>query len=88
MTISVDEGDQTRRKRPKINGGEFFTGAHNGLVAGSSPAGPTKKSILSRFHFIARRAPHQKRRALKFATLFRWPSNYLCTFDLARDLPF
>jgi hypothetical protein len=36
--------------------------AHNGLVAGSSPAGPTSEiNHLSDFHLGRCRAPHQKR---------------------------
>jgi hypothetical protein len=31
----------TTRKRKKINGSGLCRAAHNGLVAGSSPAGPT-----------------------------------------------
>jgi hypothetical protein len=31
------------QKRRKINDDGLYPGAHNGLVAGSSPAGPTKE---------------------------------------------
>jgi hypothetical protein len=31
-----------KRKHSEINEADRFTAAHNGLVAGSSPAGPTK----------------------------------------------
>jgi hypothetical protein len=39
--IRCTERDQTGRKCRKINEAELYPPAHNGLVAGSSPAGPT-----------------------------------------------
>jgi len=40
-----------KRKHSEINEGDRFTAAHNGLVAGSSPAGPTKESITYQVSF-------------------------------------
>jgi hypothetical protein len=63
MTISVDEGDQTRRKRPKINGGEFFTAAHNGLVADRVLPGPPEINGLVVLLRCNSESPRQKRLA-------------------------
>jgi len=43
-----DERDQIRTKHRKINETDLFPPAHNGLVAGSSPAGPTTLMIRQR----------------------------------------
>ncbi|WFU80704.1 hypothetical protein QA645_40855 [Bradyrhizobium sp. CIAT3101] len=45
-------------KRRKINDGGHYPAAHNGLVAGSSPAGPTKNISDLRL-----RCPHRDDRA-------------------------
>jgi len=50
------------RQRSKFNKGDRYSAAHNGLVAGSSPAGPTKKSIT--YHvFISSPVEHRTRNA-------------------------
>jgi hypothetical protein len=36
---------ESEQKRSKINEADRYSAAHNGLVAGSSPAGPTKISM-------------------------------------------
>lgn len=41
----INERDRTERKHSEINEADRYPVAHNGLVAGSSPAGPTKESI-------------------------------------------
>jgi hypothetical protein len=40
---------EIEQKRSKINEADRFTAAYNGLVAGSSPAGPTSALILCCF---------------------------------------
>ncbi|HEY0219199.1 MAG TPA: hypothetical protein VGC26_05450 [Afipia sp.] len=57
MTIDVNERDQTARKHKKINASAFFSDAHNGLVAGSSPAGPTNISKHARRQLRAYGSP-------------------------------
>lgn len=42
IAINCDEHDPTGRKQRKINGTDLCAAAHNGLVGGSSPPGPTK----------------------------------------------
>ena len=44
IAINFDERDQSRRKNKEINSSDLSAAAHNGLVAGSSPAGPPIKS--------------------------------------------
>src|SRR5882757_2511194 len=39
---------ESERKRSKINEADHYPAAHNGLVAGSSPAGPTTLMIRRR----------------------------------------
>jgi hypothetical protein len=36
---------EIEQERSKINEADRYSAAHNGLVAGSSPAGPTSKSM-------------------------------------------
>jgi hypothetical protein len=43
---------ESNRKRKKINKPYLYPPAHNGLVAGSSPAGPTKESDAYRFLYF------------------------------------
>jgi len=38
--------DQGKRKHSEINEADRFTAAHNGLAAGSSPAGPTNEPMV------------------------------------------
>lgn len=53
-----------KRKLSKINEADRYSAAHNGLVADSSPAGPTKDiSELSDSHFVGVGSPHRKRLA-------------------------
>ena len=43
------------QNRRKLNGADQYSAAHNGLVAGSSPAGPTSKvNFLLRFPFLTK----------------------------------
>jgi hypothetical protein len=54
---------ERRRKHSKINEPNLYPPAHNGLVADSSPAGPTSKSITYRtFISLTAGPPRQKRR--------------------------
>ena len=50
--------DQGKRKHSEINKANRFTAAHNGLVAGSGPAGPTNEPVAYQAYL---RSPHQKR---------------------------
>ncbi|XSC47619.1 hypothetical protein ACF1BQ_020610 [Bradyrhizobium sp. RDT10] len=45
--LSAATGDFVPQKRRKINERALYPAAHNGLVAGSSPAGLTRKVALS-----------------------------------------
>ncbi|MGY4253052.1 hypothetical protein ACVI1L_000120 [Bradyrhizobium sp. USDA 4516] len=55
------ERGRIRRKGRKLNSGDDCPTAHNGLVAGSSPAGPTNEiNRLTSFSLPAARRPHQK----------------------------
>jgi hypothetical protein len=49
---STTNTNEIKRKRSKINEANRYPAAHNGLVAGSSPAGPTNQQ-LTRIFFIA-----------------------------------
>jgi hypothetical protein len=68
---------ELERKRSKINKAHHYPVAHNGLVAGSSPAGPTKRiNGLSSFLSQAVGPLHQKRfTALRIPKL-QQPDNY------------
>jgi hypothetical protein len=53
---------EIKRTRSKINEPDRYSAAHNGLVAGSSPAGPTKKSAAYQVFISSPDGPpHQKR---------------------------
>jgi hypothetical protein len=55
----------SRRKPRNINESDRWSAAHNGLVAGSSPAGPTNRSITDRVLILPTVAsPHRKRLVL------------------------
>jgi hypothetical protein len=52
---------EIKQNHSKINRPDRYPVAHNGLVAGSSPAGPTSQiNRLSGFHLRPSGAPHQK----------------------------
>jgi hypothetical protein len=62
--------DRNKLKYIKINEAGRYSAAHNGLVAGSSPAGPTRE-IRAYQIFISQavRSPHQKRLTLMFIAI-------------------
>jgi hypothetical protein len=70
--------------RSKINEADRYPAAHNGLVAGSSPAGPTSESIaLAVPHFAASWPPHQKCLASLLPVVLQQSAGYFSGFDLA-----
>ncbi|MGE3987838.1 MAG: hypothetical protein AB7F49_07720 [Pseudorhodoplanes sp.] len=58
--MDVDELDRTATNCKKINANAFFPGAHNGLVAGSSPAGPTTHSVNCMYFLEMRKLPRRR----------------------------
>jgi hypothetical protein len=59
---SATNAIKSKRKQSEINEADRFTAAHNGLVAGSSPAGPTNESTAYQVFILPTvRPPHQKR---------------------------
>jgi ABC-type hemin transport system ATPase subunit len=54
-------GRLTGRGTKGLSVAEHYSAAHNGLVAGSSPAGPPADQCLNRFfHFLSISVPHQE----------------------------
>ncbi|WP_157088178.1 hypothetical protein [Bradyrhizobium jicamae] len=78
---------EPERKRSKLNEADRYPLAHNGLVAGSSPAGPTSGSMLGCISFRSPLATAPEMPASLRRVVLQQIASYFSGFDTTTIFP-